>query len=333
MKDKVLFIGYEWNLKRTASSVFFVDLLKQHFEVDIEFYTKENYKKILKKCTNEYFAIFFFQITPKEIRKIKCKNVFLIPMYDDFHLTRNRVWMILKYKTICFSKKLESDIKTVKYAQTFHIQYFPKPIDLSSSNKNLLFFWQRRDFTWSKLKQVLPSADKIKQELGIKKIIIHSVTDGFDEFEKPSEEDIRDYNIEITTWFKDKNEISNILKKTKYYVAPREKEGIGFSFIDAMQNECIVIAHNDSTMNEYIVHGENGYLIDFKKPTKINFLDDKKLSENLKQINRNLNTNYNNQIDYLINFIKSPPLKQNSIKKYIVYLSYILKQIKNKFFK
>ena len=319
MKDKVLFIGYEWNLKRIASSVFFVDLLKQHFEVDIEFYTKENYKKIVKKCSNEYFAIFFFQITPKEIRKIKCKNVFLIPMYDDFHLTRNRVWMILKYKTICFSKKLESDIKTVKYAQTFHIQYFPKPIDLSSSNKNLLFFWQRRDFTWSKLKQVLPSADKIKQELfWLLKIIFSSMLH---------------YNIEITTWFKDKNEISNILKKTKYYVAPREKEGIGFSFIDAMQNECIVIAHNDSTMNEYIVHGENGYLIDFKKPTKINFLDDKKLSENLKKINRNLSTNYNNQIDYLINFIKSPPLKQNSIKKYIVYLSYILKQIKNKFFK
>jgi len=47
------------------------------------------------------------------------------------------------------------------------------------------------------------------------------------------------------------------------YIAPRLKEGIGMSFLEAMSMGKCVVAHNDATMNEYIRDGVTGFLVDY----------------------------------------------------------------------
>ena len=52
-------------------------------------------------------------------------------------------------------------------------------------------------------------------------------------------------------------------------LAPRRKEGIGMAFLEAMAMGKCVVAHDDATMNEYIVDGESGLLVDFDRPARI----------------------------------------------------------------
>jgi glycosyltransferase involved in cell wall biosynthesis len=50
------------------------------------------------------------------------------------------------------------------------------------------------------------------------------------------------------------------------FVAPRRFEGIGLSFLEAMARGQVVIAENNATMNEYIVHDVNGLLYEPDRP-------------------------------------------------------------------
>jgi glycosyltransferase involved in cell wall biosynthesis len=73
--------------------------------------------------------------------------------------------------------------------------------------------------------------------------------------------------VELTTssWFSSQSEYQQLLGAFEFYLAPRLAEGIGFSFLEAMARNRIVIAHNSSTMNEYIRHGKTGFLFSLKR--------------------------------------------------------------------
>ena len=64
--------------------------------------------------------------------------------------------------------------------------------------------------------------------------------------------------------------MQDLIKFKGIYVAPREFEGIGMSFLEAMAMGKAVIAVNQPTMNEYIQDGITGYLFDLKNPKPIN---------------------------------------------------------------
>jgi len=65
----------------------------------------------------------------------------------------------------------------------------------------------------------------------------------------------------FSDWFFNRNEYEKILCSKQIYIAPRIKEGIGLSFL-SMAAGRVVVAPNFPTMNEYIIHTENGYLYD-----------------------------------------------------------------------
>ena len=68
-----------------------------------------------------------------------------------------------------------------------------------------------------------------------------------------------------THWFADHQQLQDLLTHQKVFIAPRLAEGIGMSFLEAMAMGCAVIAQDDATMNEYIVHGKTGILVDWSK--------------------------------------------------------------------
>jgi len=64
------------------------------------------------------------------------------------------------------------------------------------------------------------------------------------------------------------------------YVAPREFEGIGMSFLEAMSMGKAVIAVDKPTMNEYIENNKNGYLYDLDNIKNIDFSNIEEIQKN-----------------------------------------------------
>ena len=48
--------------------------------------------------------------------------------------------------------------------------------------------------------------------------------------------------------------------KANIFIAPRQSEGVGLSFLEAMAKGCAVFGYDAPTMNEYIEHKKSGYL-------------------------------------------------------------------------
>lgn len=86
--------------------------------------------------------------------------------------------------------------------------------------------------------------------------------------------------IEYSEWYKNKEDLTNTILKSAIYIAPRIREGIRMSFLEAMAAGRYVIAVNKPTMNEYITDGITGKLYDFSNPQSL-------IIENVKQIQFN----------------------------------------------
>jgi len=340
---KVAFIGLSFH-KKTQSSQFFLDLLHKYFEVDIFWDMGDNHYENKNAIHDSYDAIIYFQLMPS-INKLKfsyCKNIILVPMYD--HIISYNDSDFLQYtgfKFISFSKTLDEKLKHLGL-ESFLIQYFPSSISIATSKKNLpkkkkfkIFFWQRgKDINLSLLKKILP----LKQ---IDSILLHRLCYEKEKdpwFEEPTQKDIENYNIKLSSWFETKNDFLETLNEYDIFIAPRLFEGIGMTFLEAMSLGKCVIAPNLPTMNEYIINYKTGILFDINNLKKLNlsncihigneakeYIDNgcKTWSKNKKKIinfitkkNKNIKIKHTHLIPLDKNMVFSRNL--NSIEQYLI---------------
>lgn len=317
--DKILFLNYDFNFKKTASSRFFYDFLCENYDVDVVFPVNNEipYDEINAK---NYFAIisFYYQA---DFSKLTCNNLIYVPMYDGFVFCREKMQQLKNVKLINFCKYLHNQSVAFGF-NSFYIKYFPEPQFSSNNKRDKLFYWQRRDTSFSEILRCFP---KSINEIDCEKTILHSVTDGENElFIKPTDEEIKNYNIEITNWFENKSDLLDILDTTKYYIAPRKQEGIGLSFLDAMSRGCVIIAHNDHTMDEYIQNGKNGYLINFDKPEKIQFHNYERIQqESIKSFEEG-RKEYLSKLPELVSFINKVPKTKIINAGYAIAIIYFI---------
>ena len=71
---------------------------------------------------------------------------------------------------------------------------------------------------------------------------------------------------EIVDYLSSREEYLERTSKANIYLAPREAEGAGMTFIEALARGAAVFAYDGATMNEYITHGIDGYLFN---PTRL----------------------------------------------------------------
>jgi glycosyltransferase involved in cell wall biosynthesis len=282
-KKKILFIGHNFHNK-TLSNRFLLDYISEFFDVRICYCDKwqgglEVDKQVFFE--EDYHQIIFYQIPPyKKIAKNKkIKKIIFIPMYDGIKIHDIIFQYYYKHKVIRdkityinFSKKLHDQCVSIGL-KSYYLKYFPSPSELDFGDVDKLFFWQRR-------KEIdINLIEKLFEDYPIK-IHLHQAPDTADSLKNPSIDQIKKFKITISNWFKNKNELISTMKDKAFFIAPRFEEGIGMSFLEAMAQGKAVIANNMPTMNEYIINGYNGYLVNFKKPKKI-------LIENIRQIQQN----------------------------------------------
>ena len=262
---KVLYVGHSYHNK-TKSSSFFTDYLKEFYTVEVlldESWLGRGFHD-LSFVDHTYEAVIFWQNIPPEdiLKTINSNNIIFFPMYDDSGMWDYDRWKQYKdIKIINFSRTLHDRLVSWGF-NSMYIQYFPEPKEYIPGSQNEAFFWQR--ITKVNINTVTKLFTK-----GNLKIHIHKAVDPHFEFVKPSQDDEQKFSITYSDWFPTQEEMSDIVKTKGIYVAPREFEGIGLSFLEAMAMGKAVVAVDNPTMNEYIEDGKTGYLFDVSDTKEI----------------------------------------------------------------
>lgn len=305
MKDKIIFIAHSYH-KKTLSHGFIVDYLKEFFDVEVLF--DENWetgKEINWGALNkDYKAVIIFQMFPEkeDLNKITNDNIVYVPMYDHVEKWHFNKWYDCKdIKILSFSSTSHKKLKRWGFNSTY-VQYFIEPKEFSPGNQDEVFFWQRiSKININTIKKILEKTDV--------KMHIHKAVDPGQRFIAPSKEDEERFNITYSEWFDTKDQIQEFIKAKGIYIAPRYFEGIGMSFLEAIAQGKLVIAHNRPTMNEYIKNGETGILCNFRHPRSIKIENIKEIQQNAYNYAKQGYEKWLKERETIIKLINEPPKK------------------------
>jgi glycosyltransferase involved in cell wall biosynthesis len=117
---------------------------------------------------------------------------------------------------------------------------------------------------WNRTGLVGPEfLERLCGELGIRKLLFQSRID-------PRVSTALSYHlpsrlgstvVEEVAEFLPRRQYLERMAETNLYLAPRASEGVGMTFLEAMARGCGVLAYDGPTMNEYVVHERNGFLL------------------------------------------------------------------------
>ena len=277
---KLLFIGFEFH-KRTGSAEFLIRILESEYEVEtcyVDLFKKDRWSVLSEVSSREFDVLVCWQVMPPKSelkRNFSFRHAVLFPMLDGApSVKKPEKWYPFRnFQIISFSKKLDEQLKSIGLS-SHAVQYFPEPIHCADSGKeDLLFFWNRRE------KINVNTVACLLKGSSVRKVHVHKALDPGNAFIDPEEEDWCSYSF--SSWYETKEEMQADMQAAAFYMAPREKEGIGMSFLEAMAMGRCVIAPDYPTMNEYIEHGVTGYLYDLKNPERLSIGDVRKIQSNV----------------------------------------------------
>lgn len=278
MKKKLLYIGHSYHNK-TKSSQFLQDILQSAY--DVEFCNvnpdENNPEANLDYLSNQEFDVLVLFQVMLDIDILKSKLCYkypvFFPMLDGSGFLENDFWEAYRdFNIINFSRTLHERLLHLGLS-SYYIQYFPKPFDsFEYGDSTHVFFWQRM----SELN--IDLIEKLLRKIQINKIHIHKALDPFQEFKEPSKGIVE--KIEYSDWYETRDKMLKDVESCAIYIAPRPYEGIGMGFLEAMAMGRCVLAPDNPTMNEYIIHGSNGLLYDSHLPSAVKVNDIRKIQEN-----------------------------------------------------
>ncbi len=290
-KKRLAFVDY-WSHKSTKSGDFLREILSEKFEI-VDFWWKEKDTIPINDLKRFDYLFFFHVMFPYQImKKLDHKKIMWAPMYDGLTFRniffRSIFWKQISnlgIKVLKFSNKITESISNEKI-ETLKLNYYLKPeISLSKrDNKLNIFFWDRGRININDWIKFFNKDD-------INEILCFPKPDPGKEIDKKIYEDIcKKYNLKlIEKKFMPKNEFIKILEKYNVFIAPRKKEGIGMSIVEAISKGIFIVGYNDSTMNEYISNDKIGFIFNESTSSKILTKD---IIENYEYRKKNAEVNY-----------------------------------------
>lgn len=239
---KLLFIDHECH-KKTRSAEFFLDVLREAFDVEEHYYSKyyrTGSTLAAKDC--DVAVIWEFPISRRNFLFVGKKNVF-VPMYDNewasYWQWKRIAWSGMG--VISFCGKVTEHARRCGVKNILDVRYFPDPAVLpqAKGDPKRVFLWERGEIDRSVAEILFPSSEGYVLDI------------------KRADESL------------DRDAYLERMSKCGIVIAPRRKEGIGMAFLEAMAMGKCVVAHDDATMNEYIKDGENGVLFNACDPRTI----------------------------------------------------------------
>lgn len=289
-RPRVAIVDHSYHAK-TKSTEFLFDLFREFFEVDV--FWDESWKSRKDRFSmggmpvrGDYEWIVFLQVFPPPgiFRFLKCKNILCVPMLDGMigvppeYFSRLRNCYFLS-----FSRTLHGFLTELGH-RSFYLQYFPKvgheddfvKKSADDNSGNAAFFWQRREPVTSQVVSAL-----LGESSSVSKLHVHLKSDpGFEYLEDAVAEFPSDLELTTSTWLETREEFHQLVARSGIFFAPREYEGIGMSFLEALGLGKCVVSPDRPTANEYIEHGVNGLLYDPADPKPLDLTDVMRIREN-----------------------------------------------------
>ncbi len=214
------------------------------------------------------------------------------PMYDALNFRNNfykslywKQMSNLGIKVLKFSSKITESIGSEKI-DSLRLDYFIKPTlhqSINKSKKLNIFFWDRGRINFSDWYRFFDKKE-------INQIIHFPMPDPGCNVIDDNLFNLKEHKINrINKNFLSKKEYLKLFKKCNVFIAPRKKEGIGISIVEAISKGIFLVGYNDSTMNEYISNNKIGFIFDENTNKKINV---KNIVANYKYRNINAQLNY-----------------------------------------
>ena len=298
---KLLFIDHECH-KKTRSAEFFLSVLRKAFDV-VEHYYSQYYRTgaqtVAKDC--DVAVIWEFPISRWRFFFPGKRNVF-VPMYDNEWLSywqwKRIAWSGLG--VISFCEKVSAHARRCGVTNILDVRYFPDPSDFPQEpgDPKRVFLWERGE---------------IGKEIALKLF--------------PAE---RGYVLDVkgADEFLPRGEYLKRMSKCGIVLAPRRKEGIGMSFLEAMAMGKCVVANDDATMDEYIENGKTGVLFAIGKGVNVDETIVSSVRSSLAGTLAAFRGKWLNDCDKILSFLDSQttcrPSVMNRVKIVFSYPLYLL---------
>lgn len=261
---RIAFVGIAFHDK-TRSSAFFKDILKRITpEVDFFSVADTGEADIDDDCLQRllqggYDLIVCWQSERLARRLLPFHpNLILIPMWDAARFHPKEYWDVFRtIPIISFSRDLHHRLQE-RGCISHYVQFFVDPDEAGTLTPrddlwSRAFFWERRPSEpWGG-----HLVGEICRSMQIDRLHVHQASD----FGEASH--LIDYPGTLTTssWFDQKSDLEDLVRSYGLYFAPRDFEGIGHGFLEAMARGQCVISPNHSTASDYIKNGVDGLLI------------------------------------------------------------------------
>lgn len=214
--------------------------------------------------------IFAFFPPPKNIMELTKSKVCWIPMLDQARGYDQEWWDALpkNLRVVSFSEEVRQKAEGAGL-QHLRLKYYLSPDMFKKAE------WQKERalFYWNRVGLVGP--DFLRKMCRILEVDVLYFRRRLD----PGWNQKYDYAldqkmgktkvVELSFDGKDgHDQYMHYLNKSNIFIAPRRYEGVGLTLIEALAKGCAVFANDAPTMNEYIIHMENGYLFSSTKQPK-----------------------------------------------------------------
>ena len=264
---KILIVDHSCH-KRTNSVAFFQKLLMEHFEVETHYYD-ECYKCNIPADKIEWAdVIVFWEFLPSRfVQGIVGKKCVFVPMYDNEWGSKWQ-WRRLAMagmNVLSFCRRVANHAKRCGVRNLLEVKFSFNPAEYTGmeGDARKVILWERGSIGFSVVKKLFRPED-------VDAVTVIRRDEERIPYYAISAEDEKLYKVEVKSGgFIPKNEYMKLMSEAGVFIAPRLKEGIGMAFLEQMAMGKCVIAHNDATMNEYIVSGKNGILVDMLNPCRV----------------------------------------------------------------
>ena len=288
---KSLLIDMSFHAK-TGSASFIKDILSTLGEVDVmyddSFSPRPQCEADLSKAL-EYDLVWVHQQTYVALicARIGVKNLVFSPMYDSGWPDTDLTQLKEQAMVICFSSRQYFELQSSGFKHLLYVKYFPKPSEYQISDFKTLrpFFMQRRQMPdWKLVREIL--GDNHYEKINYK------YAPDYNDFPIPNLNERHANKLEMTGWTQTKEQGMIPVKESNLYFAPREIEGIGLAFLDAMAMGIPVVSPNRATANEYICHNVTGWLYEMAFPEVLPQLTEAKLFEMSRNVREYMEAGY-----------------------------------------
>jgi hypothetical protein len=213
---------------------------------------------------------------PDELERLaQTSRIVLMPMFDQYAGWKQTQWR--RYRPWPFvSFSLELHRRLVRAGcQSLPVRYFPLIAATPAAARTRRvaggltgIFWQReRRIDW-------PLVSRVIGRLPVAKLYVRSLADPGQKATPIPDADRARFGIVDLPWFDHPDDYLALLDEIDFFVAPRKYEGIGMTFLEALARGKTVLAADRPTMNEYISHGDNGFLFSTRFPRPLPSLGD-----------------------------------------------------------